>query len=72
VWVAVLYALVGNWVAHRIGKPLVALAKARGLKTLEGFVLSGNHKMLKLARQLGFTLHHDPENLRTVHVVRAL
>lgn len=29
VWVAVLYAVLGNWVAHRIGKPLIGINFAR-------------------------------------------
>jgi putative ATP-binding cassette transporter len=29
VWVAVLYALIGNWIAHMIGRPLVALNFSR-------------------------------------------
>lgn len=51
---------------------LIDAARARGLATMEGFVLATNHKMLKFARQLGFTQHFLPEEPGTVHVLRAL
>jgi GNAT superfamily N-acetyltransferase len=62
----------GSGVAGLLMAQLMNTAKARGLKSMEGFVLSGNHKMLKFMRQLGFALHHDPEDPKTVRVVRAL
>lgn len=62
----------GSGVAGLLMAHLISTAKARGLQTMEGFVLSGNHKMLKFVRQLGFTLHRDPRDWETVRVVRAL
>ena len=47
---------------------LVEVARARGLATMEGFVLAANAAMLRLARQLGFASHHDPEDRDTVRV----
>jgi len=41
---------------------LIASARARGLKTMVGFVLSINEPMLRLARKLGFTVGADPED----------
>ncbi|MDK9704130.1 MAG: GNAT family N-acetyltransferase [Sulfuritalea sp.] len=51
---------------------LMEIARQRGVTEMEGFVLTANHKMLKLARQLGFTQHRDPDDRDTVHVVRKL
>lgn len=47
---------------------LVGVARARGLGTMEGFVLAANAAMLRLARQLGFASHHEPEDRDTVRV----
>lgn len=41
---------------------LIAAAKQRGLREMEGFVLSKNKPMLKLAERLGFTISPDPED----------
>ena len=51
---------------------LIDTARARGLKAMEGIVLGSNHKMLKFARQLGFSLHRDMEEPDTVNVTRPL
>ena len=41
---------------------LIGYARARGLKELFGEVLSGNDRMLALARDLGFTVEAAPDN----------
>ncbi len=41
---------------------LIATAKRRGLKEMEGFVLAVNHPMLKLASGLGFSIVRDPDD----------
>lgn len=41
---------------------LIAAAKKRGLHEMEGFVLSRNQPMLKLAARLGFSIVPDPED----------
>ncbi len=51
---------------------LIGVARARGLATMEGFVLTTNTRMLKFTRQLGFTQQRDPEDRDTVRVVRSL
>ena len=51
---------------------LIEIARQRGVTEMEGFVLAANHKMLKLARQLGFTQRRDPDDRDTVHVARQL
>jgi len=48
---------------------LVACAKARGLRRLEGSVLRGNRNMLKFAETFGFVAHDDPEDSEVVDVV---
>jgi acetyltransferase len=39
---------------------LVDEARRRGLKEIEGFVLSQNQAMLRLARRLGFRIESEP------------
>ena len=51
---------------------LMAIARTRGLATMEGFVLATNSRMLKFTRQLGFRLERDPEDRETLRVVRSL
>lgn len=51
---------------------LIRHARARGLTEMEGFILTANHKMLRFARQLGFSLHRDPDDRDTIHITRKL
>lgn len=48
---------------------LIDAAKRRGLKEMDGFVLSANRSMLGLAERLGFTISPDPED-RSVRICR--
>jgi acetyltransferase len=48
---------------------LIAAAKARGLKEMDGFVLSVNRPMLRLAERLGFRITADPDDA-TVRICR--
>ena len=41
---------------------LVACAKARGLRRLDGSVLRSNRNMLSFTESLGFTAHDDPDD----------
>ena len=41
---------------------LIGAARARGLKTMEGFVLKMNAPMLRLAQRLGFSVAPDPDD----------
>jgi len=50
-------------------RALIEAARARGLKHMEGYVLSVNQGMLDLARRLGFTARMDPHDA-TVMIVR--
>ncbi|MCL4758620.1 MAG: GNAT family N-acetyltransferase [Rhodocyclaceae bacterium] len=62
----------GSGVAGILMRSLIAAARARGLKTMEGFVLANNHRMLKFARQLGFRREAATDDPGTIHVVRTL
>ena len=62
----------GSGVAGLLMAELIDAAQARGLKTMEGLVLASNQKMLKFARQLGFTRHRAGEDWETVRVTRSL
>jgi acetyltransferase len=62
----------GSGLAGILMHGLMAVARSRGLATMEGLVLRANDRMLKLARQLGFRQESDPQDHETVRVVRAL
>ncbi len=62
----------GTGVAGLLMLSLIEAARERGLTTMVGQVLATNDKMLKFSRQLGFTVHHDPEDPETVRVERPL
>jgi acetyltransferase len=70
--VAVDDAWQGSGVAGILMQTLLEVARTRGLKRMEGSVLATNSRMLKFMRQLGFDLHHDPDDRHNVVVVRAL
>ena len=70
--VAVDDAWEGSGLAGILMHRLMQIARARGLVTMEGFVLAVNARMLKFTRQLGFAQQHDPQDRQTVRVVRAL
>lgn len=62
----------GTGLAGILMQALIDVARRRGLRTMEGFVLATNSRMLKLARQLGFRQLPDAESRDTVRVVRNL
>ena len=62
----------GRCVAVLLMVELINAAKAHGLLVMEGLVLASNHKMLKFARQLGFTLAHEPNEWNMIRAERAL
>jgi acetyltransferase len=49
-------------IAHRLMSCLMEAARAKGLKVIQGEVLSNNHNMLKLITKLGFTAVLDEED----------
>ncbi|HQU78837.1 MAG TPA: GNAT family N-acetyltransferase [Azonexus sp.] len=62
----------GSGVAGILMLALIDAAKARGMATMEGFILASNDKMLKFARQLGFALHRDVDDPGMFHAERSL
>lgn len=50
----------GTGLAGMLMASLIESARAHGLRTMEGLVLTDNHKMLKFARQLGFEIRPEP------------
>ncbi len=60
---------VGVGLASTLLATLIGTAKARGLTEMDGYVLSVNQPMLRLARRLGFSIAPDPED-GTVRICR--
>jgi len=58
----------GRGVAWMLMTRLIAGAKRRGLKRLEGSVLRNNHNMLKFTSALGFVAHDNPEDREQMSV----
>jgi len=59
----------GAGLASRLMQELIRSARARGLKSMEGFILSGNTPMRKLAKRLGFQVTASDEGPGVVRVV---
>lgn len=70
--VAVGDAWQGTGLAGILMHTLIGIARDRGLATMEGIVLPTNRRMLRLARQLGFSQLREPGDRDTVRVVREL
>jgi acetyltransferase len=58
--------------AHRLMHHLMAVARTRGLETMDGEVLSNNTKMLELVKALGFQIYNDPDDPGIKQVSMAL
>ena len=52
----------GKGLGRKLTSALMDAARAKGLKRMEGEVLSNNERMLRLMRRLGFTIANDPED----------
>lgn len=59
----------GAGLASRLMQELIRSARARGLKGMEGFILSGNTPMRKLAQRLGFQVTASDEGPGVVRVL---
>jgi acetyltransferase len=59
-------------VAGLLMEALIDAARERGIKTMEGMVLSENHDMLRFVRALGFETHLDPHDATTMRVTKQL
>ena len=53
-------------------KSLMAAARAKGLRRMEGEVLASNHRMLELAEHLGFNARPSEEDGEIIEIVREL
>ena len=66
-------AIIDEWhgfgLARRLLEMLMDMARARGFRRMEGYVLASNTRMLNLAKRLGFTAMANPEG-PTVRTVR--
>lgn len=62
----------GRGLAGILMHALMAIARSRGLATMEGLVLRTNTRMLRFARQLGFKPQSPPVDRDTVRVLRKL
>jgi len=62
----------GSGVAGLLMLALQDAARRRGFVAMEGLILATNSRMLKFARQLGFTAHREPGERDTVRVELAL
>ena len=62
----------GSGIAGVLMFTLMDVARSRGIDTMDGLVLASNHKMLKFARQLGFSQARIPDDPGTVRVFRTL
>ena len=62
----------GTGVAGLLMIPLQEAAREHGFRIMEGLVMATNRKMIKFARQLGFSVHHDPGEGDTVRIELAL
>ncbi len=52
----------GVGLATTLMNALIAAARRRGMREMEGFVLAVNRPMLRLASRLGFSIARDPED----------
>lgn len=62
----------GKGIGSKLMLSLMDVARAKGLRTIEGDVLSNNAKMLKLMTTLGFAVHINEEDPSLKRVVKAL
>lgn len=59
-------------IAHRLMSALIDAARSRGLKVMQGEVLSNNHNMLKLMNKLEFHASLSEEDPTLTLVSKAL
>jgi acetyltransferase len=55
----------GRGLGWALMQKLIAYAKAEGLKEMHGHVMAGNVTMLKMCRELGFSVRMDPSDMGT-------
>ena len=62
----------GRGLGRHLMQQLIAIARARGLRTMMGQVLAANTQMLGLAAGLGFVTHKTPHDMSVKEVELAL
>lgn len=62
----------GTGIAGLLMLALIDAARERGFRTMDGTILKANRRMLKFAKQLGFTVSSRPEDSDTVTVALPL
>jgi acetyltransferase len=69
-------AVADAWQRHGLGSTLllalIEVARARGLRVMEGIVMAGNHKMLGLMHALGFSIRTEPGDASVRHLAKDL
>ena len=69
-------AVADEWQGRGLGtglmERLIAVAKARGLESMVGWVLADNPNMLDMVSQLGFEVRRDPEDSHNKRVTLLL
>jgi acetyltransferase len=64
--------LKGHGLGWRLMQQLIDYGKAEGLQELYGFVLTDNNTMLRMCRELGFTVEAEPDDASVRRVVLEL
>lgn len=62
----------GRGIGSRLMHALFDAAREKGLKTMEGYVLHNNDRMLRLMTALGFSARTDPNDPTLKHLVKTL
>jgi len=62
----------GQGLGSRLMQELAATARTRGVKRMEGLVLTSNHRMLELMQSLGFEITAAPDDPRLRRVAKEL
>jgi acetyltransferase len=52
----------GRGLGSRLMNGICEVARNKGVKQIEGFILANNRNMLKLMKDLGFVIHADPDD----------
>ena len=61
----------GKGIATRLLRHLFDIASEAGIRSIEGLILRENRQMLKLARELGFSVRSTGKDPGVIHVHRA-
>lgn len=65
-------AMRGKGLGQKLMTALMDAARSKGLKTIEGEVLTNNRSMLKLMSRLGFSIETSPEDESIKNVIKVL